>query len=171
MKRIIMARLHGSRRSPPFRGSDDGVQGLQHQGARRPRRRRPTSMQMAKVKRSRCAQKAALGDRGSGASIVKGGLEIEDGCLVYSYHVKGAGEKGQTEVLVDAGNGNDPQAASTEGALRAAIEKPVDKTKELASKAKDKVSGRRSRTTPSSAAPTGRARLARRSAALLAPRA
>ena len=40
-----------------------------------------------------------------------GGIETEDGCLVYSYHVAHAGDKGQTEVLVDAGKRliDDPQ--------------------------------------------------------------
>ncbi len=85
------------------------------------------------------AKKIAMGDA-KGASIVKGGIETEDGCLVYSYHVKNAGDKGQTEVFVDAGNGK-VLKKEHEGALRAAVEKPVDKTKELAGKTKEKVTG------------------------------
>ena len=85
------------------------------------------------------AKKIALGDT-KGASIVKGGIETEDGCLVYSYHVKDAAGKGQTEVFVDAGNGK-VLKKEHEGALRAAAEKPVDKTKELAGKAKEKLTG------------------------------
>ena len=50
------------------------------------------------------AKSIALKDH-AGGSIVKGGIETEDGCLVYSYHVKDASGKGQTEVFVDAGNG------------------------------------------------------------------
>lgn len=85
------------------------------------------------------AKAIALKDM-NGATIVKGGIETEDGCLVYSYHVKGAGDKGQTEVFVDAGNGV-VLKREHEGAARAALEKPVDKTKELAGKAKEKLSG------------------------------
>ena len=74
----------------------------------------------------------------NGTTIAKGGIETEDGCLVYSYHVKDASAKGQTEVFVDAGNGVVLQKEH-EGAMRTAMEKPVDKTKELAHKAKEKV--------------------------------
>ena len=86
------------------------------------------------------AKKIALGNQ-AGASIVKGGLETEDGCLIYSYHVKKAGDKGQTEVFVDAGNGM-ILGKEQEGAVRAAAEKPVDKTKELAGKTKEAVTGK-----------------------------
>ena len=86
------------------------------------------------------AKRIALGAV-NGGSIVKGGIETEDGCLVYSYHVKApAGGKGQTEVFVDAGNGN-VLGKEQEGAVRAAAEKPIDKTKELAGKAKEKLTG------------------------------
>jgi len=86
------------------------------------------------------AKKIALGTAGPGAKIVKGGIETEDGCLVYSYHVKDPAVKGQKEVFVDAGNGK-VLKQEMEGAMRAALEKPVDKTKELAAKAKEKVTG------------------------------
>jgi uncharacterized membrane protein YkoI len=94
--------------------------------------------QMATVKPEE-AKKIALGNN-PGASIVKGGIETEDGCLVYSYHVKDAAGKGQTEVFVDAGNGMILKREH-EGATRAALEKPVDKTKELAGKTKEKLTG------------------------------
>ena len=51
------------------------------------------------------AKRIALGTAGAGATIVKGGIETEDGCLVYSYHVKDPAKSGQTEVFVDAGTG------------------------------------------------------------------
>jgi hypothetical protein len=95
-------------------------------------------LKMAKVKPEE-AKKIALGDV-QGRQIVKGGIETEDGCLVYSYHVKDASGKGQTEVFVDAGNGQ-VLDREREGAARAALEKPVDKTKELVGKAKEKVTG------------------------------
>ncbi len=74
----------------------------------------------------------------NGGSITKGGIETEEGCLVYSYHVKDPAAKGQTEVIVDAGNGLVLER-SHEGAVRTAMEKPIDKTKELAGRAKEKV--------------------------------
>jgi uncharacterized membrane protein YkoI len=40
-----------------------------------------------------------------GAAITKGGLEVENGCLVYSYDVKVPGKSGFEEVIVDAGSG------------------------------------------------------------------
>jgi uncharacterized membrane protein YkoI len=52
------------------------------------------------------AKKAALGAVNvAGATIAKGELEVEDGCLVYSYDVKVPGKSGAQEVYVDAGNG------------------------------------------------------------------
>jgi hypothetical protein len=78
---------------------------------------------------------------------VKGGIEIESGCLVYSYHVKDTAGKGQTEVFVDAGDGKILKQEK-EGALRAAAEKPVDKTKELAGKTKEATTGSRRPTRP-----------------------
>ena len=96
-------------------------------------------MQTAKVKEGE-AKKAALATAGEGASIVKGGIEVESGCLVYSYHVKDTAGKGQTEVFVDAGDGKILKKEH-ESAMRAAAEKPVDKTKELAGKTKEKLTG------------------------------
>jgi uncharacterized membrane protein YkoI len=93
---------------------------------------------MAKVKEDE-AKKIAMGGV-SGASIVKGGIETENGCLVYSYHVKDPAKSGQTEVFVDAGDGKILKTEK-EGAVRTALEKPVDKTKELAGKAKEKMTG------------------------------
>ena len=86
------------------------------------------------------AKRIALDTAGPGSKIVKGGIETEDGCLVYSYHVKDPAKKGQTEVFVDAGNGK-VLKQEMEGAVRAAAEKPVDKTKEVAATVKEKVTG------------------------------
>ena len=91
--------------------------------------------QMAKVKPEE-AKRIALGNN-PGASIVKGGIETEDGCLIYSYHVAHS-DKSQTEVFIDAGNGK-VLGTEKEGKFRTAMEKPVDKTKELAGKAKEKL--------------------------------
>ena len=96
-------------------------------------------LKIAKVKEAE-AKKVALGTAGAGATIVKGGIETENGCLVYSYHVKDPAAKGQMEVFVDAGDGKILKTEK-EGALRTAVEKPVDKTKEVAAKAKEKVTG------------------------------
>jgi len=86
------------------------------------------------------AKRIALGTAGPGSKIVKGGIETEDGCLVYSYHVKADNTKGQTEVFVDAGDGK-VLGQEKEGQLRTYAEKPVDKTKELAGKTKEAVTG------------------------------
>ena len=72
--------------------------------------------------------------------VVKGGIETEDGCLIYSYHVAHS-DKSQTEVFIDAGNGK-VLGTEKEGKFRTAMEKPVDKTKELAGKAKEEVTGK-----------------------------
>jgi uncharacterized membrane protein YkoI len=86
------------------------------------------------------AKKIAMGDV-AGASIVKGGLETENGCLIYSYHVKDPAKSGQTEVFIDAGNGK-VLKQENEGKLRAAVEKPVDLVKEGAGNVKEKVTGK-----------------------------
>ena len=91
----------------------------------------------AKVKEAE-AKKIAM-DAAGGGKIAKGGIETEDGCLVYSYHVKTA--SGQTEVFVDAGNGK-VLGQEPEGKLRAAAEKPVDKAKEVAGRTKETVTGK-----------------------------
>jgi hypothetical protein len=54
--------------------------------------------------------------------------------------VKDAAGKGQTEVFIDAGNGK-VLKTDHESALRAAVEKPIDKTKAVAGAAKEKVTG------------------------------
>ena len=84
------------------------------------------------------AKKIALGTAGKGATIVKGGIETEEGCLVYSFHVKDPAVKGQAEVYVDAGSGK-VLKIDKEGEVREKAEKVADKTKEVAVKAKDKV--------------------------------
>ena len=98
-----------------------------------------TLLKTAMVKEAE-AKRIALGTAGAGAKIVKGGIEAEDNCLVYSYHVKDPAKSGQTEVFVDAGNGN-VLKQEQEGALRTMAEKPVDKTKEVAARGKEKVTG------------------------------
>ena len=97
-------------------------------------------MKAAKVSEAD-AKKAAMGTAGDGASIVKGGIEVESGCLVYSYHVKAKGHKDQTEVFVDAGTGAILKQEH-ESAVRAAVEKPIDKTKAAAGKTKEAVTGK-----------------------------
>jgi hypothetical protein len=86
------------------------------------------------------AKRIALSTGAAGSKITKGGIETEDGCLVYSYHVSDPATKGQTEVFVDAGTGK-VLKREQEGAMRTAIEKPVDKTKEVAAKVKESVTG------------------------------
>ena len=86
------------------------------------------------------AKRIALSTGAAGSKITKGGIETEDGCLIYSYHVSDPATKGQTEVFIDAGNGK-VLKREQEGAMRTAAEKPVDKTKEVAAKVKENVTG------------------------------
>jgi uncharacterized membrane protein YkoI len=52
------------------------------------------------------ARKTALAQiQVPGASISGGGLEVEDGCLLYTYDIKVPGRRGVEEVVIDAGNG------------------------------------------------------------------
>ena len=75
------------------------------------------------------AKKTALGAvNASGAAITKGGLEVEDGCLVYSYDVKIPGKNGIEEVIVDAGSGK-VLKTEHEGSVKEALEKTVDTMK------------------------------------------
>ena len=94
--------------------------------------------QMAKVQEAD-ARKAAMADV-SGAALENGKLEVEDGCLVYSYKVKGEGRMEHREVLVDAGNGNviKSEDESAKGRFNSAKNTVVDD----AHKVKDKITGR-----------------------------
>ena len=96
-------------------------------------------MAMAKVKPDE-AKKIAM-DHVKGNAVSKGGIETEEGCLIYSYHVKDPTGKGATEVFVDAGDGK-VLKTEKEGAVRTALEKPVDKTKEVAGATKEAVTGK-----------------------------
>lgn len=61
---------------------------------------------MAKVTSSD-ARKAALTPYGKAkAEVSEGGLEAENGCLVYSFDIRVSGKQGVDEVLVDAGTGS-----------------------------------------------------------------
>jgi uncharacterized membrane protein YkoI len=99
---------------------------------------------MAKVSEAD-ARKKALDTIGKGAGIVKGGLEVEDGCLIYDYDVKVAGKSGIEEVTIDAGDGKviktqheGPVAAGAAKVEQKAVQ-VKDKVKEEAKEVKDKV--------------------------------
>ena len=86
---------------------------------------------MAKVT-ERDARKTAMSEvRISGASISSGGLEVEDGCLLYTYDIKVPSRKGVQEVIIDAGTGK---------VLNVEHESPA---KEAAERAHDKVNTKR----------------------------
>jgi uncharacterized membrane protein YkoI len=82
---------------------------------------------MAKVKEADAKKAAIDAVKATGATISKGGLEVEDGCLIYSFDVKVPGKSGVEEVVVDAGTGK---------VLKMDHEGPVS---EVAGKAKQKV--------------------------------
>jgi len=81
---------------------------------------------MAKVSAD-AAKKSALDSvNAQGASVVKGGLEVEHGCLVYSYDVKVPGKTGIEEVIVDAGSGK-VLKTEHEGAMKEAAQNTMKK--------------------------------------------
>ena len=104
---------------------------------------------MAKVKGD-AAKKAAIDKINvKGATVTKGGLEVEEGCLVYSYDIKVPGKSGVEEVIVDAGTGA-VLKVEHESAAKEAAEKAGGKVKEAASdvkasakETKDAVTGRK----------------------------
>ena len=98
-------------------------------------------LSMAKVKEAKAKQIAI--DAVKGTKITKGGIETEDGCLIYSYHVAHSGDNGQTEVFIDAGNGK-VLKTEKESAMRRAVEKPVDLVKKGAGETKEAVTGKAS---------------------------
>ena len=140
MKRIILAALVAAPFAVYAVGPDKALKDCSTKASHLTKK--TELMKQAKVSEAD-AKKAALGTAGSGATIVKGGIEVESGCLIYSYHVKDPAAKGQTEVIVDAGTGT-VLKQEHEGAVRTAMEKPVDKTKEIAGKTKEKVTGKES---------------------------
>jgi uncharacterized membrane protein YkoI len=54
---------------------------------------------------AKAAALAALGVPAGKAVVQESELEVEDGCLVYSFDIQVSGEKGVREVQVDAGDG------------------------------------------------------------------
>jgi hypothetical protein len=95
------------------------------------------------------ARKAALDKIGaSGATITKGGIESEDGCLLYSFDVKTPGKKGIDEVIVDAGTGtilkvdHESKVADVAGKAKQKMVSAKDKVVEESKELKDKVTGR-----------------------------
>jgi hypothetical protein len=93
---------------------------------------------MAKVKDADARKTALDSLKTPGVSVVKGELEVEDGCLIYSYDIKVPGKSGVEEVFVDAGNGK-VLRTKHESAAKEAAEKAADKAKAVTEKATDKV--------------------------------
>jgi len=72
------------------------------------------------------ARKTALGAVGAaGASVASGGLEVEEGCLLYTYDIKVPKRKGVEEIVIDAGTGK-VLAVQHESAAKEAAEKLFD---------------------------------------------
>ncbi len=83
---------------------------------------------LAKVSKA-AAEKTAMGSLGgkSGATqVTKSELEVEDGCVVYSFDIKVSGKSGVEEIMVDAGTGK-IVSHKHESALQEAAEKAKDK--------------------------------------------
>ena len=73
------------------------------------------------------ARRTALAEvKTQGAQVASGGLEVEDGCLLYTYDVKVPGKKGVQEVVIDAASGK-VLRVEHESATKEAAEKLADK--------------------------------------------
>ena len=94
------------------------------------------------------ARKAAIDKIGAGAMISKGGIEVEDGCLLYSFDVKTPGKSGIDEVIVDAGTGmvlkvdHEGKVGEAAGKAKQKLANAKDKVVEESKELKDKVTGR-----------------------------
>ena len=79
------------------------------------------------------AQKTALESLGNGSDMTVGEseLEVEHGCLIWSFDIRVKGKKGVEEVHVDAGDGK-VLAHVHESAKREAAERASDKPKAAA---------------------------------------
>ena len=97
---------------------------------------------MAKVAEAEARKTALDSLKTAGASVAKGELEVEDGCLVYSYDIKVPGKSGAEEVLVDAGNGK-VLSTKHESAAKEAAEKAGDKAKAVTDKVREKAAGQK----------------------------
>ena len=97
---------------------------------------------MARVKEADARKTALDSVKAPGANVAKGELEVEDGCLIYSYDIKVPGKSGAEEVFVDAGNGK-VLKTKHESAAKEVAEKAADKTKAVADKAREKVTGQK----------------------------
>ncbi len=97
---------------------------------------------MARVKEADARKTALDSVKAPGANVAKGELEVEDGCLIYSYDIKVPAKSGAEEVFVDAGTGK-VLKTKHESAAKEAAEKAADKTKAVADKAREKVTGQK----------------------------
>jgi uncharacterized membrane protein YkoI len=84
------------------------------------------SRALAKVNEGDARKTALEKINAAGATISSGGLEIEDGCLLYTYDVKVPGRAGVEEVIIDAGTGT-VLAVEHESAAKEAAEKAADR--------------------------------------------
>ena len=60
---------------------------------------------LAKISQEDASRFALAGVRARSKQVVRGALEVEKGCLVYSFDIQVSGKKEVEEILVDAGNG------------------------------------------------------------------
>ena len=85
---------------------------------------------MAKVAPEQARKIALEKVAAEGSKIAHGGLEVEDGCLVYAYDIQVPGRKGFEEIIVDAGTGTVIKTEH-ESAAREKLEKTLDPKKNL----------------------------------------
>lgn len=92
---------------------------------------------MAKISTDTARKTALNSVNASGAQVTKNELEVEKGCLVYSFDIKVPGKSGVHEILVDAGTGK-VVATEHESAVKEAAENAADKVQEAGQSVKNK---------------------------------
>jgi uncharacterized membrane protein YkoI len=80
----------------------------------------------AKVPEAAAKTTALAAARTPGATIDHGGLEVEEGCLVYTFDIRIPASKSLKEVFVDAGTGK-VLRVENETAAKEAMERAADK--------------------------------------------
>ena len=88
---------------------------------------------LAKISMAQAQKKALARVRAPSTGIVSAELEVEQGCLVYSFDIRVSGKSGLEEIMVDAGTG------------KIVSQKHETAAQEAAEQAKDKATSKKSK--------------------------
>jgi hypothetical protein len=130
MKRFMIPALALAVMSTPALASSSTMPCSIHAAANTPDKDLPA---LAKISRS-AAEKTALDSiRADSKKVDDGELEVEHGCLIYSFDIKVTGKSGIEEIAVDAGTGKiidrDHETPKKEAAETAADKAAANKAK------------------------------------------